>query len=161
MTNSNTPSPIPSRTPTPTSSTPPAPSSRIPDLPPSSPTLPLTMTSSLLLTNLPRDSSSALEHAFSFPTAKITVRFQPIGSAPILQRPVSKISSSQRFETVVAYLRRVLKLDRKGGEGESVFLYVNSCFAPALDEVVGNLHRCFKDSKDQLIVTYSMTPAFG
>ncbi|EDN99423.1 hypothetical protein SS1G_02277 [Sclerotinia sclerotiorum 1980 UF-70] len=89
------------------------------------------MTSSLLLTNLPHDSSSALEHAFSFPTAKITVRFQPIGSAPILQRPVSKISSSQ------------------------------SCFAPALDEVVGNLHRCFKDSKDQLIVTYSMTPAFG
>jgi ubiquitin-like protein ATG12 len=24
---------------------------------------------------------------------------------------------------------------------ESVFLYVNSSFAPALDEVVGNLHR--------------------
>jgi ubiquitin-like protein ATG12 len=64
-------------------------------------------------------------------------------------------------------------------ERESVFLYVNSSFAPALDEVVGNLHRvcwlicsrerkslmfvdqCFKDSKDQLIVTYSMTPAFG
>lgn len=62
---------------------------------------------------------------------------------------------------MVAYLRRVLKLDRKGGGGDSVFLYVNSCFAPALDEVVGNLHRCFKDSKDQLIVTYSMTPAFG
>ncbi|RAL62574.1 hypothetical protein DID88_004423 [Monilinia fructigena] len=119
------------------------------------------MTSSLLLTNLPRDSSSALEHAFTFPTAKITVRFQPIGSAPMLQRPVSKISSSQRFETVVAYLRRVLKLDKGVGAGESVFLYVNSCFAPSLDEVVGNLHKCFKDSKDQLIVTYSMTPAFG
>ena len=74
------------------------------------------------------------------------------------------------------------------GEMDSVFLYVNSTFAPALDEVVGNLHRvserftsisigerrggrigaftdvwvkCFKDSKDQLIVSYSMTPAFG
>ncbi|KAI9650629.1 Ubiquitin-like protein [Ciborinia camelliae] len=162
MSTSNTPplAPSPSTTPTPQT---PTSTTGIPDLPPSSPTLPLTMTSSLLLTNLPRDSSSALEHAFSFPTAKITVRFQPIGSAPLLQRPVSKISSSQRFETVVAYLRRVLKLDRKGGEGpgESVFLYVNSCFAPSLDEVVGNLHRCFKDSKDQLIVTYSMTPAFG
>lgn len=63
---------------------------------------------------------------------------------------------------------------------DSVFLYVNSSFAPALDEVVGNLYlvrtnkydsllwmgkanseQCFKDSKDQLIVTYSMTPAFG
>ncbi|KAF7944011.1 hypothetical protein EAE96_010421 [Botrytis aclada] len=165
-------SPLPSRTPTPTTPTtslpthPRAHSSGIPDLPPSSPTLPLTMTSSLLLTNLPRDSSTALDSAFVFPTAKITVRFQPIGSAPALQRPVSKISSTQRFETVVAYLRRVLKLDRNAGGGgagerESVFLYVNSCFAPALDEVVGNLHRCFKDSKDQLIVTYSMTPAFG
>lgn len=81
---------------------------------------------------------------------------------------------------MVTYLRRVLKLERSA----SVFLYVNSCFAPALDEVVGNLHRvsgvfcfegwvervfgrwlmlgqCFKDSKDQLIVSYSMTPAFG
>ncbi|KAF7893668.1 uncharacterized protein EAF02_001206 [Botrytis sinoallii] len=163
-------SPLPSRTPTPTTPTASLPthprthSSGIPDLPPSSPTLPLTMTSSLLLTNLPRDSSTALDSAFVFPTPKITVRFQPIGSAPALQRPVSRISSTQRFETVVAYLRRVLKLDRNaggGGERESVFLYVNSCFAPALDEVVGNLHRCFKDSKDQLIVTYSMTPAFG
>lgn len=38
---------------------------------------------------------------------------------------------------MVAYLRRVLKV----GERDSVFLYVNSSFAPALDEVVGNLHR--------------------
>lgn len=38
---------------------------------------------------------------------------------------------------MVAYLRRVLRV----GDGESVFLYVNSSFAPALDEVVGNLHR--------------------
>ncbi len=27
------------------------------------------------------------------------------------------------------------------GEMDSVFLYVNSSFAPALDEIVGNLHR--------------------
>lgn len=42
---------------------------------------------------------------------------------------------------MVAYLRRVLKLDKGPGAGESVFLYVNSCFAPSLDEVVGNLHK--------------------
>ena len=48
-----------------------------------------------------------------------------------------KISSTQRFEQVVAYLRRVLRV----GDAESVFLYINSSFAPALDEVVGNLHR--------------------
>lgn len=38
---------------------------------------------------------------------------------------------------MVAYLRRVLKC----GPADSVFLYVNSTFAPALDEIVGNLHR--------------------
>ena len=38
---------------------------------------------------------------------------------------------------MVAYLRRVLKC----GPTDSVFLYVNSTFAPALDEIVGNLHR--------------------
>lgn len=42
----------------------------------------------------------------------------------------------------MAYLRKKLLV----GEGmererESVFLYVGSSFAPALDEVVGNLHR--------------------
>lgn len=79
-----------------------------------------------------------------------------------------------------------------GGGNESVFCYVNSVFAPGLDEGVGALWRvslrlkgawlrgvwrggrdgeigmgcglmwwqCFK-TDDQLIVAYSMTPAFG
>ena len=67
----------------------------------------------------------------------VTVRFKAVGSAPILQRQICKISATQRFEGVVAYLRRVLKC----GPADSVFLYVNSTFAPALDEVVGNLHK--------------------
>jgi ubiquitin-like protein ATG12 len=107
----------------------------------------------------------------------VTVRFKAVGSAPILQRQICKISATQRFEGVVAYLRRVLKC----GPTDSVFLYVNSTFAPALDEIVGNLHRvsgfrisrsktanllaglqCFRNqTDDQLVVAYSMTPAFG
>jgi hypothetical protein len=55
----------------------------------------------------------------------------------MLKRHLCQISSTQRFEVVVSYLRRVLKV----GEMDSVFLYVNSSFAPALDEIVGNLHR--------------------
>jgi len=105
------------------------------DLPPDS--LPLTLASSLILTQLPRDAASALASAASFPTPKVTVRFVPVGSAPGLRQSVCKISSAQRFEQVVTYLRRTLRL----GEADSAFLYVNSSFAPALDEVVGNLHR--------------------
>ncbi|KAJ5662901.1 Autophagy-related protein 12 [Penicillium longicatenatum] len=86
----------------------------------------------------------------------VTVRFQPLPSAPMLKTRVFKVSASQKFETVVKFLRK--KLDCK--DTDSVFCYVNSVFAPGLDEGVGGLWRCFK-SDDQLIVAYSMTPAFG
>jgi ubiquitin-like protein ATG12 len=99
--------------------------------------LPLTMAASINLSALPRDGASALASAGSYPKAKVTVHFKAVGSAPAIKNQVCKISSTQRFEAVVAYLRRVLKV----GEMDSVFLYVNSSFAPALDEVVGNLHQ--------------------
>jgi ubiquitin-like protein ATG12 len=93
------------------------------------------MAASINLSALPRDGASALASAGSYPKAKVTVHFKAVGSAPAIKNQVCKISSTQRFE--VAYLRRVLKV----GEIDSVFLYVNSSFAPALDEVVGNLHQ--------------------
>jgi ubiquitin-like protein ATG12 len=141
-----------------------------------SPDLPLTMTASTVLMTLPRDATAALAAAGAFPQEKIVVRFKPVGSAPPIRRDLVKVASAHKFESVVAYLRKTLKV----GETESVFLYVNSTFAPALDEVVGNLWRvgffcdlwasglpgadmaqCFKDSHDHLNVSYSITPAFG
>ncbi|KAK3303403.1 ubiquitin-like autophagy protein Apg12-domain-containing protein [Chaetomium strumarium] len=122
-----------------------------------SPDLPLTMTASTVLMTLPRDASAALAAAGAFPQEKVVVRFKPVGSAPPIRRELVKVASAHKFESVVAYLRKTLKVS----ETESVFLYVNSTFAPALDEVVGNLWRCFKDSNDHLNVAYSMTPAFG
>ncbi|OCK77564.1 APG12-domain-containing protein [Lepidopterella palustris CBS 459.81] len=118
--------------------------------------LPLTMAASVVLTSLPRDAAKALQGAGELGVEKVTVRFQPVGSAPHLQQRVFKVSSSQRFETVVRFLRRKLGVR----ESESVFCYVNSVFAPGLDEGVGNLWRCFK-TKDELVVAYSITPAFG
>ncbi|EJT80125.1 hypothetical protein GGTG_00129 [Gaeumannomyces tritici R3-111a-1] len=121
--------------------------------------IPLTMTASVMLSQLPRDATAALADAGAFPAGlKVVVRFKPVGgSAPALRQELSKISASQRFDSVVLYLRRRLQV----APTESVFLYINSTFAPALDEIVGNLHRCFKDSNGQLNVAYSMTPAFG
>lgn len=106
-----------------------------------SPDLPLTMTASLVLTQLPRDAAAALaEVGTTFTKDKVIVRFKPVGgSAPPIsaRRERSSISATSRFEAVVAYLRRTLKV----AESDSLFLYVNSTFAPALDEVVGNLWR--------------------
>ncbi|KAJ5129460.1 Autophagy-related protein 12 [Penicillium bovifimosum] len=118
--------------------------------------LPMNMTASVMLTNLPRDAHQALADVESIDAGKVTVRFQPLPSAPILKNRVFKVSASQKFETVVKFLRK--KLDCK--ETDSVFCYVNSVFAPGLDEGMGGLWRCFK-TDDQLIVAYSMTPAFG
>lgn len=67
----------------------------------------------------------------------VTVRFQPLPSAPMLRTRVFKVSASQKFETVVKFLRK--KLDCK--DTDSVFCYVNSVFAPGLDEGVGGLWR--------------------
>lgn len=102
-----------------------------------SPDLPLTMTASTVLLSLPRDATAALATAGAFPQEKVVVRFKPVGSAPPVRRELVKVAAAHKFESVVAYLRRALKV----GEGESVFLYVNNTFAPALDEVVGNLWR--------------------
>lgn len=115
-----------------------------------SPDLPLTMTASLVLTSLPRDATTALAETNEalFPAdQKIVVRFKPVGgSAPPLpaKRELSRVSAGQKFEVVVGYLHRVLRVGAgDGGQngGGSVFCYVNATFAPALDEVVGNLWR--------------------
>ena len=67
----------------------------------------------------------------------VSVRFQPIGSAPILKQKVFKISASSRFSVVLNFLRKKVGVR----EGDGLFLYINSVFAPGLDEGVGNLFR--------------------
>lgn len=99
------------------------------------------MTASAVLTALPRDARGALadaSRAAGFgPDEKVVVRWKAVAGAPPVPRPLAKISAGQRFDAVVNYLRKVLRIK----DTESLFLYVNQAFAPALDEVVGNLHR--------------------
>lgn len=102
------------------------------------PELPLTMSASAVLAELPRDAAAALASAAGAgPAGKVVVRFKPVGAAPALAQDLCKITATRRFEEVVRYLRRKLRC----GPSDSVFLYVNSAFAPSLDEVVGNLHQ--------------------
>ncbi len=107
--------------------------------------IPLTMAASVMLADLPQSAAVALEQtaAATGPQAerKVVVRFKAVGSAPQLAQDVCKISAARRFEEVVRYLRRKLRCK----DTDSVFLYVNSAFAPSLDEVVGNLHQVSRD----------------
>ncbi|OAL26942.1 hypothetical protein AYO22_03886 [Fonsecaea multimorphosa] len=99
--------------------------------------LPMSMTASVMLTHLPKDASQALKEVEEIDDRKVSVRFQPVGSAPILKQRVFKISASSKFSVVLNFLRR--KVGAK--EGDGLFCYVNSVFAPGLDEGVGNLYR--------------------
>ncbi|KAM5439825.1 Ubiquitin-like protein [Microsporum ferrugineum] len=116
----------------------------------------LPLSASMVLPVRPKANRQALAEIEALDDRKVTVRFLPMPSAPILQSKVFKVSASQKFETIVRFLRK--KLGCK--DTDSVFCYVNSVFAPGLDEGIGGLWRCFK-SDDQLIISYSMTPAFG
>jgi ubiquitin-like protein ATG12 len=120
--------------------------------------LPLTMAASVVLEHLPKDAHQALETAGELEQAKgkicsnltvktmspgadplhaVTVRLSPLPNTPQLKQPRFKCSSNQRFEYIVRFLRKKLALK----DHESVFCYVNSVFAPGLDEGVGNLWR--------------------
>ena len=81
----------------------------------------------------------------------VPIQFKAVGSAPILRQKVFKVSASQKFETVVNFLRK--KLDCK--PTDSVFLYVNSVFAPGLDEGVGNLFRVREHGRCQGLKGFS------
>ncbi|EWC46406.1 hypothetical protein DRE_04349 [Drechslerella stenobrocha 248] len=140
------------------------------------PALPITLSASVVLTNIPRDSRVALANAFLPSTAKVTIRLLSVGSAPSLKKNVFTLTASKRFSVVVNFLRNKLRLNAPAAAaspsssgnlaalpnsgGQSLFVYVNSTFAPSLDEEVGNLFRCFK-REDELVVNYCLTPAFG
>ena len=73
-------------------------------------------------------------------SSTVTIRFQPVGSAPHLRQKIFKVSAANRFETVVSFLGKKLKgMEGVDGGGGGVFCYVNSVFAPGLDEGVGGL----------------------
>lgn len=125
--------------------------------------LPLSMSTSTLLhpSNLPATTAQALAqiHETIDPASqKVTIRFQALpGAPPPTPKWVAvKVSASQKFESIVAFLRK--RLGVKGEDG--LFVYVNKVFAPGLDEGVGGLWRCFAVN-GELNVSYSLAPAFG
>ncbi|CAG8521603.1 12605_t:CDS:2 [Dentiscutata heterogama] len=78
------------------------------------------------------------------------------GNAPILKQPFFKITASNKFQVVIQFLRNQLNYK----VSDPLFLYVNSAFSPAPDEIVSNLHKCFS-TDGHLIINYCTTAAWG
>ncbi|KAG0252204.1 hypothetical protein BG011_007128 [Mortierella polycephala] len=88
--------------------------------------------------------------------SKVIVRFRAIGNAPILKQNIFKITATNKFMAVIQFLRKELNYQ----QSDPLFLYVNSAFSPAPDEIVNNLYKCF-NTDGKLIVNYCTSPAWG
>ncbi|KAF8138102.1 hypothetical protein K438DRAFT_1996421 [Mycena galopus ATCC 62051] len=74
--------------------------------------------------------------------AHVIMHFKAVGATPVLKQ------------------KKLLGMK----QGDPLFTYINSSFAPAPDEVLGNLYNSFGTQVGemrQLIVYYSTTPAWG
>ncbi|KAI9287416.1 putative autophagy-related protein 12 [Umbelopsis sp. AD052] len=87
---------------------------------------------------------------------KVIVQFRAIGNAPILKQKLFKITASQKFQAVNLFLRKELNY----APSEALFLYINSAFAPAPDEIISNLYKSF-GTEGFLVVNYCTTAAWG
>ncbi|KAG7441415.1 ubiquitin-like protein [Guyanagaster necrorhizus] len=67
-----------------------------------------------------------------------------------------KITSSNRFQAVIQFLRKELAWKA----GEPLHTYINLAFSPAPDDTVSNLFKSFA-TDGHLIVNYSTTAAWG
>ena len=83
---------------------------------------------------------------------KVKVHFVAVGAAPIMKKTKFLISADQRFSSVIAFLRKMLKM---ANNGSSLFLYCNSAFVPGPDELVGDLRDCF-NVRGELVINYAL-----
>ncbi|KIY53136.1 putative ubiquitin-like modifier [Fistulina hepatica ATCC 64428] len=105
---------------------------------------------------LPPDIKAALDTYRTKDTSKVVVRFKAVGNAPIMRQNFYKITSSNRFQAVIQFLRRELGWKA----GDPLFTYINLAFSPAPDDTVSNLFKSFS-TDGHLIVNYSTTAAWG
>ena len=102
------------------------------------------------------EARKALEVYKKKDPSKVVVRFKAVGNAPIMKQNFYKITSSNRFQAVIHFLRKELGWTA----GEPLFTYINLSFSPAPDDTVANLFKaCGTDG--HLIVNYSTTQAWG
>ncbi|GAA5971605.1 hypothetical protein JCM8115_001027 [Rhodotorula mucilaginosa] len=104
----------------------------------------------------PLSPREALEASQEKDMSKVVVRFKATGNAPIMKQNFYKITASNQFRTVTAFLRKELGWK----PSDPLFVYINSAFAPALDDTVANLYKSF-GTENHLLVNYSSTQAWG
>ncbi|KAI0343789.1 autophagy protein 12 [Trametopsis cervina] len=87
---------------------------------------------------------------------QVVILYKAVGNASIMKKTEYRITAANKFQAVIRFLRKELGLK----PGDSLFTYINLAFAPAPDDTVANLYKCFAVS-NKLIVNYSLSAAWG
>nr|CCA20715.1 hypothetical protein PITG_10650 [Albugo laibachii Nc14] len=87
---------------------------------------------------------------------KVTLHFVAVGNAPILQKTKFTIDANDTLSVVYDFLRKQLKLKLS----DALFIYCNRAFAPAPDQSLLDLQKCFSVD-NVLVLNYSLTHAWG
>lgn len=89
--------------------------------------------------------------------AKVEVRLQAAGDAPIMKQKNYKVDGEKQISWILAFIRKYLKLEQQ----DALFLYVNQAFSPSPDQTVSNLNECFGSSDNKLVLYYSRSQCWG
>lgn len=87
---------------------------------------------------------------------KIDVLFKNTGNAPIMKKTKWRVNANFTISGSIAFLRKYLNVDNS----LTIFIYVNQCFAPPLDQTVQNLYDCYASDKT-LVLYYAVSQAWG
>lgn len=88
---------------------------------------------------------------------KVVILLKPVPNTPIIKVNRLSVKELTTVAEVTSNIRKVLKLE----PSDSVFLFVNECFAPSPDQTMENLRNCFAPGKSELILHYGLTAAWG
>jgi ubiquitin-like protein ATG12 len=107
-------------------------------------------------TNPPPGTQEGGSPAKSGVSDKVEVILKAVGDAPIMKQRKYAVATNRNVAWILAFIRKYLKLQ----EEDSLFLYVNQCFAPSPDHTVDSLSQCF-GANGKLVLHYSTTQAWG
>lgn len=102
------------------------------------------------------DKLDTSESAAAAKPVQVKLHFLAVGGAPILKRNKFQVRDTMTVGELLVYLRKTLKIR----EADPLFVYVNSSFAPGLDQELKSLHDCFSVN-DELVLQYAITSSYG
>lgn len=121
------------------------------------------LSTSIILDRLPQHQQKLIKtidkhevrDKFCSEVSKITIRLQSIGSTPVINPRIFKVTSTQPVSTIIKFIMKRLKLDEN-----SVHLYIQNSFQINPDEILADLFQMYKVN-NELIISYCASVAFG